>query len=91
MSRICSEVFSQPFTFLNVTKTMQLEIQSIHFKANDALLASIHEKFDRLEHKDHKIESCHIVLKKEKTTMETLYGRRTAKNAGKRPFCKRAG
>ena len=45
---------------------MQLEIQSIHFTANELLLATIHEKFDKLEHKDSKIESCHIVLKKEK-------------------------
>ena len=45
---------------------MQIQIQSIHFDANEKLLSDTTEKLSKLEKLYDRIEKCSVILKEEK-------------------------
>jgi len=52
---------------------MQIHIQSIHFTANEDLLADTNEKLEKLEKLYDRIERCNVTLKKELNEDERQY------------------
>ncbi|HXH19125.1 MAG TPA: ribosome-associated translation inhibitor RaiA [Chitinophagales bacterium] len=52
---------------------MQIQIQSIHWEADEALRKAVTEKLSRLEKFYDRIEKCNVILKKEKNARQKSY------------------